>query len=36
LPAADNSLITLEEAPDSKVRAVTEVHREARARANEA
>jgi low affinity Fe/Cu permease len=34
LPAADNSLITLEEAPDSKLRAVTEVHREARARAN--
>ena len=36
LPAADNSLITLEEAPDSKLRAVTEVHREARARANDA
>jgi low affinity Fe/Cu permease len=36
LPAADNSLITLEEAPDSELRAVTEVHREARARANDA
>ena len=35
LPAADNSLITLEEAPDSKLRAVTEIHREARARAND-
>jgi low affinity Fe/Cu permease len=34
LPAANNSLITLEEAPDSELRAVTEVHREARARAN--
>jgi len=36
LPAADNSLITLEEAPDSELRAVTEVHREARARATDA
>lgn len=36
LPAANNSLITLEEAPDSELRAATEVHREARARANEA
>jgi low affinity Fe/Cu permease len=36
LPAASNSLITLEEAPDSELRAVTEVHREARARANDA
>jgi low affinity Fe/Cu permease len=35
LPAASNSLITLEEAPDSELRAVTEVHREARARAND-
>jgi low affinity Fe/Cu permease len=35
LPAADNALITLEEAPDSELRAVTEVHREARARAND-
>jgi low affinity Fe/Cu permease len=35
LPAADNSLITLEEAPDSKLRAVTAVHREARARSTD-
>jgi low affinity Fe/Cu permease len=35
LPAADNSLITLEEAPDSELRAATEVHREARARATD-
>jgi low affinity Fe/Cu permease len=36
LPAADNALITLEEAPDSELRAVAESHREARARATEA
>jgi low affinity Fe/Cu permease len=36
LPAANNSLITLEEAPDSELRAVTEEHREVRARATDA
>jgi low affinity Fe/Cu permease len=35
LPAADNALITLEEAPDSELHAVAESHREARARATE-
>jgi low affinity Fe/Cu permease len=35
LPAADNALITLEEAPDAELRAVAEGHREARARATE-
>jgi low affinity Fe/Cu permease len=35
LPAADNALITLEEAPDSELHAVTEIHREARARATD-
>jgi low affinity Fe/Cu permease len=36
LPAANNSLVTLEEAPDSELHAVTQVHREVRARANDA
>jgi low affinity Fe/Cu permease len=35
LPAANNALITLEEAPDSELRAVAEAHREARARATD-
>jgi low affinity Fe/Cu permease len=35
LPAADNALISLEVAPDSQLRAVTESHREARARATD-
>jgi low affinity Fe/Cu permease len=35
LPAADNALISLEEAPDSQLRAVTASHREARARATD-
>jgi low affinity Fe/Cu permease len=35
LPAADNALITLEEAPDSELKAAAESHREARARATE-
>jgi len=35
LPAADNALITLEEAPDAELQAVAEGHREARARATE-
>jgi low affinity Fe/Cu permease len=35
LPAADNALITLEEAPDSELRAAAESHREARARATD-
>jgi low affinity Fe/Cu permease len=35
LPAADNALITLEEAPDSELRAAAESHREVRARATE-
>ena len=35
LPAASNSLITLEEAPDAELHAVTQVHREARARATD-
>ena len=36
LPAANNSFVTLEEAPDSELHAVTQVHREVRARANDA
>jgi low affinity Fe/Cu permease len=35
LPAADNALITLEEAPDSQLRAAAKSHREVRARATE-
>jgi low affinity Fe/Cu permease len=35
LPAADNALITLEDAPDSELEAVAESHREVRARATE-
>jgi len=36
VPAANNSFVTLEEAPDAELRAVTQVHREVRARANDA
>ena len=36
VPAASNSFVTLEEAPDEELHAVTRVHREVRARAHDA